>query len=210
MEANIEKTVEEIFKELPSAIKAALITRNGTLIYSNIEENTLRKILKISKKHQNIPINDYKSEKIDENTLIFYGLSSDKIFITYSMLTLPETIVHSRKVIEKLKKKLNEILRKLLEELGKEVNQETKQKYKTIYELSPKYKSIDEVLPIVRWMGETAATIVANLDKKLPIWQLTLLLQKAGIKITFQETQKILEFLHKRGYVTPRNTHLRK
>ena len=202
MEANVEKIVEETFEELPPAIKAALITRDGTLIYSNIEENILRKILKLSKKHQKIPVNDYNSEKIDENTLMFYGLSSDKILIAYSQLTLPETIVHSRKTIEKLKKKLNEMLRKFLEELGKEIDEETKQKYKMVYELSPKYKNIDEVLPLVAWMGATTATIVANLDKKLPVWQLTLLLQKAGIKITFEETLKILEGLRERGYLT--------
>jgi len=52
-------------------------------------------------------------------------------------------------------------------------------------------------------IGKPAAMIVANLDKKLPVWQLTLLLKKAGINITFQETQEIIDFLHKRGYVTP-------
>ncbi|MHA1581775.1 MAG: hypothetical protein ACTSYM_04670, partial [Candidatus Baldrarchaeia archaeon] len=56
-------------------------------------------------------------------------------------------------------------------------------------------------LPLVSWMGATAATIVANLDKKLSVWQLTLMLQKAGINVIFQETQEILEDLMEKGYV---------
>jgi len=201
MSLDMEKAVEEVFKQLPSAIKGALISRDGVLLYSNIEKKILKKVMKLFKKHKNVLVNDYEPEELDRNILIFYGLTADKVFVAHSTLTLPETLVHCRNVIENLRKKLNELLKDFLEELGKEVNEEIKQKYGAIYELSPKYKSVEEVLPLVSWMGATAATIVANLDKKLSVWQLTLLLQKAGINITFQETQEILEDLMEKGYV---------
>ena len=198
---NMEKVVGEVFKQLPSAIKGALISRDGALIYSSIEKKIMKKVMKLFKKHKNVLVNDYESEELGEGVLIFYGLTADKVFVVHSTLTLPETLVHCRNVIENLRKKLDELLKDFLEELGEEVDEEIKQKYGAIYELSPKYRSVEEVLPLVSWMGATAATIVANLDKKLSVWQLTLMLQKAGINVTFQETQEILEGLMEKGYV---------
>ena len=126
----------------------------------------MKKVMKLFKKHKNVPVNDYESEELDKGVLIFYGLAADKVFVVHSTLTLPETLVHCRNVIENLRKKLDELLKDFLEELGEEVDEEIKQKYGAIYELSPKYRSVEEVLPLVLWMGATAATIVANLDKK--------------------------------------------
>jgi len=202
MSLDMEKTVEEVFRQLPSAIKGTLISRDGTLIYSNIDRNILKRVLKLFKKHKNVPVNGYEPEELDEGTLIFYGLTADKIFVVFSTLTLPEILVHSRNVVETLRKKLDELFKSFIEELSREVDEETKQRYGAVYELSPKYKSIEEVLPLVSWMGQTAATIIANIDKKLSVWQLTLLLQKAGTNITFEEMQKMLEDLKEKGYVT--------
>lgn len=203
MPLDMEKLIGEVFKQLPSAIKGALISRDGVLMYSNIEKKFLKKVMKFCKKHRNVSVNDYELEELDEGILIFYGLTADKIFAVYSTLTLPETLIHCRNVIENLKSKLDELFKDFLKELSREANEEIKQKYGAIYELSPKYKCIEEVLPLVSWMGTTAATIIANLDKKLSVWQLTLMLQKAGINITFQETQEILKDLMEKGYVIP-------
>jgi DNA-directed RNA polymerase subunit F len=202
MAIDIEKTIKEALRNLPPGIKAAVITRDGQPIYTEIEPKTLKQILKIYKKHRKIQVNDYESDQLDENNLVFYALSTDRIFIALSPLSVPEIIVHSRKTIQQLQQTLNKLLKNYLNQISQEINEETKQKYNTIYTISPKYKNIEELLPLVAWMGETTATIVANLDKKLPIWQLTLLLQKAGINITPEQTRQILEQLRKHGYVT--------
>ena len=202
MTIDIEKAIKETLKTLPPAIKATIITRDGQPIYTQIEPKTLKQVLKIYKKHRKIQVNDYESDRLEENNLVFFGLSTDRIFIALSPLSTAEIIVHSRKTIQQLQKTLNKLLKNYLNKISEEINEETKQKYNIIYTISPKYKNIEELLPIVAWMGETTATIVANLDKKLPIWQLTLLLQKAGINITFKQTHQILERLRKHGYVT--------
>ena len=203
MDISVKNVVKETLKDLPTALQAIIVSRDGTIIHSNVDKKIEKQILKLFKKHKDIPVNDYEPEIIDENNILFYGLTSECILVITSTLSIAEILVHSRKTIEKLQKKLGELLKSFVEKLSEEVDEETKQKYNTIYTLSPKYKDIKKILPTIGMMGKPAAMIVANLDKKLPVWQLTLLLKKAGINITFQETQEILDFLHKRGYVTP-------
>nr|MDO8045774.1 hypothetical protein [Candidatus Baldrarchaeota archaeon] len=203
MDISVKNIVKETLKDLPTALQAIIVSRDGTIIHSNVDKKIEKQILKLFKKHKDIPVNDYEPETIDENNLLFYGLTSECILAITSTLSIAEILVHSRKTIEKLQKKLGELLKSFVEKLSEEVDEETKQKYNTIYTLSPKYKDIKKILSTIGMIGKPAAMIVANLDKKLPVWQLTLLLKKAGINITFQETQEILDFLHKRGYVTP-------
>jgi len=203
MDISVKNIVEETLKDLPTALQVIIVSRDGTIIHSSVDKKIEKQILKLFKKHKDIPVNDYEPETIDENTILFYGLTSECILAITSTLSIAEILVHSRKTIEKLQKKLGELLESFVEKLSEEVDEETKQKYNTIYTLSPKYKDTKKILPTIGMMGKPAAMIVANLDKKLPVWQLTLLLKKAGINITFQEAQEILEFLHKRGYVTP-------
>ncbi len=203
MDISVKNVVKETLKDLPTALQAIIVSRDGTIIHSNVDKKTEKQILKLFKKHKDVPVNDYEPEAIDENNILFYGLTSECILAITSTLSIAEILVHSRKTIEKLQKKLGELLKSFVEKLSEEVDEETKQKYNTIYTLSPKYKDIKKILSTIGMIGKPAAMIVANLDKKLPVWQLTLLLKKAGINITFQETQEILDFLHKRGYVTP-------
>jgi len=203
MDISVKNIVEETLKDLPTALQAIIVSRDGTIIYSNVDEKTEKQILNLLKKHKDVPVNDYEPETIDENNILFYGLTPECILTITSTLSIAEILVHSRKTIEKLQKKLGELLKSFVEKLSEEIDEETKQKYNAIYTLSQKYKDVKKILPTIGMMGKPAAMIIANLDKKLPVWQLTLLLKKAGINITFQETQEILDFLHKRGYVTP-------
>ena len=79
----------------------------------------MKKVMKLFKKHKNVLVNDYESEELGEGVLIFYRLTADKVFVVHSTLTLSETLVHCRNVIENLRKKLDELLKDFFRRIGR-------------------------------------------------------------------------------------------
>ncbi|MHA1593975.1 MAG: hypothetical protein ACTSXJ_01160 [Candidatus Baldrarchaeia archaeon] len=202
MEESIKSFFKGISKDIPSALRFVVINRDGDLVYSGIDERYLPKVVDIAKRHLDLPEGEYVIERLDEYTLLIMGLSPTLLISFFTTLDPPLTLRFGRNAIKVIKRGLDDLNRSFMEKLEYEVDDKTKEKYRAVYEVAPQYKDVNEVIRHARFLGGRAITVLMNLQERMPVWKLTKMLQKAGISISFDEVQGILEDLRRRGFLT--------